>query len=179
MNRKGIFFTLDAVIGITILFVGSFVAYFAFIQEPVLQPSVAYAEDIMGILATTRFSAMNLSLTDPYLQGLVRAGLIDVDKTVLAQLGEFYYVQQNTQDSVMKASIGQYMANTLTAIVGRTIPPVYGWAVRIDGKTVYTAQQGPMKDNAEVSVVTQHMTFGTYKRWAPYGPYLVEVEVWA
>lgn len=173
---KGVFFTLDAVIGITILFVGTFMAYLAFVQEPVSQPAIDYAEDIIAILAKTRFKDMRPPSTQ--IDSLITSGRIyDTDKTVLDQIGEFYYLslKGNTQE---QGNMKNNIALVLKATIGNTVPKIYGWEVNIGGKSLYAANQGPLKPNAKISIVTQQISFGTYKQRTPYGPYIVEVEVW-
>lgn len=191
MNKRGMFFTLDAVIGITILFVGVFIAYFAFVQEPVIQPSLGYAEDIMAILSKTRFNNINLTYTTPEVRVLIENGVIDVDKTVLAQIGEFYYLKEKAKavnDLITQQSMRQYTNYTIFAVTRGALPKVYGWEVRIkDGNNpserIYPPiddprLQGPPKSNAKIKIVTHNLAFGTYHQREAYGPYLVEVEVW-
>lgn len=174
---KGVFFTLDAVIGITILFVGTFMAYLAFVQEPVSQPTIAYAEDIIGILAKTRFKDIDERNIPTEVKLLINDGIIDKDKTALAQIGEFYYISLKG-DQQKQADMYNNIALVIKATIGNTVPKVYGWDVKIGGKSLYTANQGPPKQNAKIRIITQQISFGTYKQRTPYGPYIVEVEVW-
>ena len=186
MNNRGMFFTLDAVIGITILFVGVFIAYFAFVQEPVIQPSLGYAEDIMSILSKTRFNNINLTYTTSEVRVMIENGVIDVDKTVLAQIGEFYYLKEKAKasnDLVTQLSMHQYTNNIIIAVTRGALPKVYGWEVRIKdsnnpSQVIYNANQGPPKANSKINIVTHNLAFGTYHQREAYGPYLVEVEVW-
>ncbi len=175
--KKGQFFTLDAVIGLTILFVGVDIAYSAFIQEQVSQPTIHYAEDVMAILAKTRFRDMNTSLTTPEIRYLIEGGSIDRDKTVLAQIGEFYYRRSLSDDITRKESLKKNSEYIITATTRGAIPRVYGWEVKINDESIYLPQQGPLKANAKISIVTQQLSFGLLGQ-VPYGPYLVEVSVW-
>ena len=183
-GRKGVFFTLDAVIGLLILFAGVFVAYFAFVQQPVLQPGIGYHEDLIGMLEQTRISDI-----DPHhaqvIGLLMRQGRIqnDSDKTLLSQIGEFYYLStKEASGSLLQKIYLDDAASIIQSITKNTVSPVYGWQAQLVDQDrivpLYTAPQGPKKDDAKILLVKQRIIFGTYKQREAYGPYLLEVSLW-
>ncbi len=83
MEKRGIFFSMDALIAISIVFIAVLIAY------PLLtntEPSTELQHDLIKTLSTIKIGNLNNS----YAQSLVASGAIaDKNKSVLEQIGEF------------------------------------------------------------------------------------------
>jgi len=181
MNKRGFFFTLDVVIGITILVAGMLWVYSFSLQEPVSQPVLQQAGEIMDILVNTRVKDISFAPDSPVAFLLADKRMYDQDKTLLSQLGEFFFLRQMSKDTTVKSAMEQNMEQFLDALFKHAIPLRYGWTVKVRDLRDNTVWEylGKKRETSGISVVLRQLSFGTYQQQVPYGPYVVEVEVTA
>jgi len=180
MNKRGFFFTLDVVIGITLLLAGILWVYSFSLQEPVSQPTVQYAEEIMAILANTRIKEISFASDSPIAFLLANGRIYDYDKTLLSQIGEFFFLRSISKDMTAKSVMGKNIEELLDALFRHAIPPGYGWAIRVTdpGSGSSWEYLRGKTEASKIHVVIRQLSFGTYQQQTTYGPYIVEAEVW-
>lgn len=123
-NKKGIFFSMDAIISLTIILLTILVVF------PIIQYSQKenlIQSDILKVLSSLKIG--ELAATNPsgvgYIQGLIDNGNItDVNKSVLDQIGEFYIIEENVARQIatfvissvdVSENIGIWYGNDLLA----------------------------------------------------------------
>jgi hypothetical protein len=83
MKKRGIFFSMDALIAVSIIFITILIAYPLITN---VEPTTELQHDIIKTLSSIRIGDLNNS----YAQSLVSSGAItDLNKSVLEQIGEF------------------------------------------------------------------------------------------
>jgi hypothetical protein len=123
LNKRGFFFSTDALIAMIIIFITISVAY------PVIKYSsyeTSIQSDVMDVLSTLKTGEINNS----YVHQLILDGKInDLNKSILEQIGEFYIVDSNLAkslgDSVLselnvKENIGIWFNNELISSINST-----------------------------------------------------------
>ena len=106
-GRRGVFFSLDALIALTIIFVTALIIY------PLLQYSDR-PDDLGGDVLQV-FSDLKVGeVQDAYVQSLlgVEGGITNMDNTLLEQIGEFYVVESDRYKAV--AMVESLLANLET-----------------------------------------------------------------
>lgn len=180
MNKRGFFFTLDVVIGVTLLVAGILWVYSFSLQEPISQPTMQHAEGIMTILTNTRIKEISFASDSPIAFLLADGRIYDHDKTLLSQIGEFFFLRSISKDQTTKSIMEKNTEQLLDALFSHAISHGYGWAIRvidpISGSSwEYTKNK---KDTSKTRVVIRQLSFGTHQQQITYGPYVVEAEVW-
>ncbi len=181
MNKRGFFFTLDIVIGVTLLVAGILWVYSFSLQEPLTQPALQHAEEIMAILINTRIKDISFAADSPVAFLLTDGRIYDHDKTLLSQLGEFFFLRSMSKEKTTKSVMERNMEQLLDALFQHAVPPRYGWAIRITNPQDNLSWEYAKKkrETTKTRVVIRQLSFGTYQQQTPYGPYVVEAEVWA
>ncbi len=117
MKRKGIFFSIDALIALAIIVLTMALAY-PLLNEP--KPDKELQSDILETLSALEIG----ETTTPYAQALVAQGTVEPNKSVLEAIGDLYVsnlsqaqlIAQEMLDSVTtKENIGIWYGNTLLA----------------------------------------------------------------
>ena len=134
--KRGLFFSADALIAITLILMVVLVAY------PIYKQQRSKAEiqyDILSTLSTIKMS----ELEHPYAQSLIAQGLItNINKSVLEQIGEFY---------VKNLSIAQALASAalLELDTNENIGLWYG------ARLIYAKNKTPIETAKTIEVVRQ------------------------
>ena len=83
-KKRGIFFSLDALIALFIIF---FVLLFFFFSGEKLRLETEVQEDVLNVLSNFKVG----DIDNAYVLSLIQDGTItDLDKSLLQQIGEFY-----------------------------------------------------------------------------------------
>jgi hypothetical protein len=174
MNKKGYFFILDALLALGILVMGVFLLMSTYTRTPEKQQTTNIAEDILDFFAKTKIENFN----NPYFGPsgtLVQSGVIeDIQKTLLQQLGEFYYRYLDTGNSYYLDLAKNLIANVTQDL----IPFQYKYEFLIEETIIYS-KDSLSKKNTEVLFPAKRLSFGTVgKTLDLFGPYKVEVLAW-
>ncbi|MFA5174474.1 MAG: vWA domain-containing protein [Candidatus Pacearchaeota archaeon] len=123
MNKKGVFFSTDALIALIIILMSIVVAY-PIIKYSTYETSIQ--SDVMNVLSVLKIGEID----NVYVQGLISNGNIsNLNNTVLEQIGEFYVTDEEQAkllcDSVLseldiKESIGIWYGDKLICSVNST-----------------------------------------------------------
>ncbi len=173
MDKKGFFFTLDAIMSLTILAVGMFMFFTAILAVPYTPQTEVVALDTMNLLSTTTIENLN-DQTAGIGGTLWRQGKITNEKnTLLQQIGEFYAKSD-------QASAQQF----IQAVVANNIPENFFAQIAVDNTLFFTVpeptEQALSKQNTQLLIAKTDVVFGvmnttTFDIW---GPYEIRLSVW-
>ena len=167
MKKKGYFFMLDALLALSVLIMGVTTLLNSFTFAPEKRQTINLAEDAIDFFANTKLEDFNNPLFGPS-GTLVKSGVItDTQKTLLQQLGEFYY----------NGDLGN--AGLLAeAVMENLIPYQYSYEILINGTTIYSKGLSS-KGDSEILFPARELSFGTIGNTLDlFGPYKLEVLVW-
>ena len=174
MKKKGYFFILDAILALTILFIGILLITSSFVKKQDTAQVDFLSVDLLDFLSAKKIKDFN----DPYAGiggDLWRQGLItDEENTLLQQIGQFY--STGRYDIVEK-----FISNASAAIV----PAQFNFEFWIDGTMMYPQYPDDAhylsRDNSQVLLKSQDITFGIINKTATkvFGPYNVEFFLWS
>lgn len=177
MNKKSYFFTLDAMLSVGILVLGSFLIFTSYTKVPSKVQVAILSEDIMDFLSTTKIEELN----NPYAgiggelwsQGYIK----NKDNTLLQQIGEFYYKYRITDDEEFLTIAEKFIIN----ITNELIPPQFKSEFLIDDVLLHpsdpTQQHIYSKGNTSILLPSRKLTYGILNDDL-FGPYEIEVLVW-
>lgn len=173
-NKRGYFFILDAFLALGILVVGVFILLSSYTRTPEKEQTTNIAEDVLDFFANTKIEDLN-NPTFGASGTLVQSGAIkDIQKTLLQQLGEFYYKYLDTGDDNY-LDLAEQLVEEVTEDL---IPFQYKYEFLIDGTIIYSKDPSS-KGNTKVLFPAKKLSFGTIDKTVDlFGPYNVEVLVW-
>jgi hypothetical protein len=169
-SKKGIFFTIDAILGAGIVFAAVYFASTFYVEE---QPTfhVDYkSQDLLDALA----SANVVEIKNPYVDSLISSGdITNLDNSIIQQIVEFW-----VEGDISKAN------KTASNVSSPLIPTNNGFGVWIDGDAIYT-KDVPLKKSLIsskkiVSGASKGQQTGETRSNPPtlFGPAIVEIRVW-
>ena len=118
-------------------------------------------------------------LNNDYIWHLEQNGNItDNSKTIIEQIGEFYYRNQTKNCNYCMILINSTINSTLINM----FPEDYNFIVIFDNKTIFTnINTGLQKisiENATIVIPSKAIVHGLYNKTELYGPYIIEVLSW-
>jgi len=167
LKKKGYFFMMDALLALGVLIIGVTTLLNSFTLAPEKKQTINLAEDAIDFFANTKIEDFNNPIFGPS-GTLVKNGVIkDTQKTLLQQIGEFYY----------NGDLGN--AGLLTEeVMERLIPYQYSYEFLIDETTIYSKDLSS-KGNSELLFPARELSFGAIGNTLElFGPYKVGVLVW-
>jgi len=172
MYRKGYFFTLDAMMSLGILIIGSFLIFTSYASVPSRVQTAILAEDVMDFLSSTKIRDLN----NPYagIGGLLwqQGNITNADNTLLQQAGEFYY--RNELGLAEK-----FIVN----VTNELVPKPYKFEFWIDEYRIYPSSPSQehvsSKNTTKILLPSKKLTYGILNKGMDlFGPYKSEVLVW-
>ncbi len=124
-SKRGLFFTIDALIAALILISGLLLITSSYIAEQPRSMMNYYSQDLLGVLSELQVYEYNES---SFVSELIANGSItDVNSTLLSQIGEFW--------AGGNMSIAEMFAMNISEGI---LPSIYGYSIVMDNDTVYT-----------------------------------------
>ncbi|MBI2659225.1 hypothetical protein HYX05_03970 [Candidatus Woesearchaeota archaeon] len=173
LGKRGFFFILDAVLGLTVLVIGIFLITSSYVNAPQPQQVSLLSDDLMDFLSNKKIRELN----NPYAgiggQLWAQGVITDADNSLLQQIGEFY--AKNNMDTAEK-----FIQNVSKGIV----PEQFRYEVWIDGTILYpktpSAEHIESKSSTTILLAAKKLTFGIVNKTTSdlWGPYKAEVFVW-
>ncbi len=159
---KGLFFSVDAILAVLLLFAGLFVLSKITVQSPDTRQLDAYAQDLLAGLGEIRV----YELAAPWVQAEIRNGNItNLNNTVLFQIGE-YWATNKTEKA----------QNLSALLVGNLTPYFKGVRLTFDGEEVYNdtraAPYAGRKDALAQTFMVSGVTKGKLTRGFTSSAYL-------
>ncbi len=170
MKKRGYFFTLDAMLSIGILIIGTFLIFASYTKIPSRVQTGILSEGTLDVFTTTKIK----DLDNPYagLGGTLwnEGHISNPDNTLLQQIGEFYYLG--------KTDIAQKFIENITK---NLIPPQFTIELWINESLLYppeqTKQHNISKNTTRILLPSKKLTYGIFNKNL-YGPYEVEILLW-
>ena len=173
LKKRGYFFILDAVLGLSVLIIGVFLITSSYVDVPQPAQIALLSDDLLNFLSNTKVNELN----NPYAgiggelwtQGIIT----DADNSLLQQIGEFY--------AANKLDVAERFIQNVSEGV---TPPEFLYEVWIDGIILYpitpSAEHTKLKESSELLLTSKVITFGIMNKTTSnlWGPYKVEVFVW-
>ena len=173
IKKRGYFFILDAVLGLSILVIGVILITSSYVKVPQPTQVGLLSDDLLNFLSNTKVKELN----NPYagIGGqLWNQGVItDADNSLLQQIAEFYAA--NNLDIAEK-----FIQNVSIGIV----PQQFRYEVWIDGTILYpktpALEHIKSRNSTELLLTSKKLTFGILNETTGniWGPYKAEVFVW-
>lgn len=172
MDKRGFFFTLDAVMALMIVGIGLFLVLSAYFFVPSVSRTEVISQDALTFLSTTTIENLN----DPYagIGGTLwdEGRITQPENTLLQQIGEFKARGDEATASLF-----------ITALLENIVPENYGLQVEVDGGSIYPLQAEQAEASqagTDVLISKETIVYGisnttTYDLW---GPSVVRVKVW-
>lgn len=174
-NKKGIYFTLEAIFALMVISIGFGIILYLF---------VVLSKPPIGIVQTELYDTADLFMIE--LQDIAQGNcsinstaieegyITDTSNTLFQQLGEYYF-RSITEDCTYCAE----MLNTCIAdyISYRNLQDV-NIDVRIEGNSLYTNNATFAQENATVLFPYKTILFGTVNNTQMWGPYVGEIRIW-
>jgi hypothetical protein len=154
-KRKGLFFTIDALIAALIMITGLLMITSSYVSEQPKTMKASMSQDLLNILAEMKVYEANST----YIQELVSNGTIkDVNITLLQQIGEFWSNGNMTlaHDFALDVSEG-------------ILPNIFGYNIIFDNETIYTRSNPVMN-----SLVTSKKVITGIEKSKPIKGYIAK-----
>lgn len=173
MQKRGYFFIVDSIVALAVLSVGIVLLFSQHEYTPSTEQSYTLSNDILNVLSYNKIKNINNDYAGSN-SNLTRDGNItDIDKTLLEQVGEFYYRNQTKDCSFCIGLIDKFLSN----MTSNMIPQQYNYIIKIENLTVFNHSSSD-KDSSRVVIPSKKIVHGLYNGTELYGPYLVEVLSW-
>jgi hypothetical protein len=172
MTKKGYFFTLDAMLSLGILVLGSLLLLASFTSVPSTTQTSVLADSVMDFLTLTKIKEFN----NPHggIGGVLwnQGKITNEDNTLLQQIGEFYY-----KNELVIAE--EFILNSTENL----IPGQFSFEFWIDDLLLYPSSPSQThldsKATTKILLPTKKITYGILNESADFfGPYDVEVLLW-
>jgi hypothetical protein len=174
-KKRGYFFIVDSIIALTVLSVGIILLFSYNQHTPSTSNLYTVSDEVINILY---YNVIN-DLNNDYIWHLEQNGNItDNSKTIIEQIGEFYYRNQTKNCNYCMILINSTINSTLINM----FPEDYNFIVIFDNKTIFTnINTGLQKisiENATIVIPSKAIVHGLYNKTELYGPYIIEVLSW-
>ena len=172
-KKRGIFFIIDAMLGLFVLIIGAFLISSSYINSPKPAQVGLLSDDLLNFLSGTKIKDFNNKYAgiggELWKQGLIS----DPENTLLQQIGEFY--------TTNKPDVAEKFIQNVSK---DAVPNQFRYEVWINNELVYprspTAEHIISKSSTELLLTSKKITFGIINRSTSniWGPYKAEVYVW-
>ncbi|MBU0979279.1 MAG: hypothetical protein KJ709_00600 [Nanoarchaeota archaeon] len=163
---KGYFYTVDALMAITVLIIGLYFVFFTTSGSPSLQVSKNMAEDVMGTASSTKIFQLN-DQAYPILRALKQAGLVpDARSTLLQEAGMLYTIGNVDEATLL-----------FEQTIDPTVPEQYNYAIIINDDVLFE-RSSITQTNADSLVTSRRVLYGSIDKRDMWGPLPAEVRVW-
>ncbi|MBI2657051.1 hypothetical protein HYX03_04890 [Candidatus Woesearchaeota archaeon] len=173
IKKRGYFFILDAVLGLSILVIGVILITSSYVNVPQPAQVGLLSDDLLDFLSNTKIKELN----NPYAgiggqlwnQGVIK----DADNSLLQQIGEFYATSKldTAEKFIQNVSIG-------------IVPQQFRYELWVDGIILYpktpALEHIKSRNSTNVLLTSKKITFGILDKatGSIWGPYKAEVFVW-
>jgi hypothetical protein len=173
MNKKGFFFTLDAIMALTILAVGMFLVLSMLLVSPQKTQTEIIARDTMEFLSTSTIENLNDPIAGIGGEMWEEGNITNEKNTLLQQIGEFYSKQKI--DSAERF---------ISAILNISVPNNHYAEVFANDERIYPSIEPDTmvasKDSTPLLIAKEEIAYGiinttTFDLW---GPIDIRLLVW-
>jgi hypothetical protein len=173
IKKRGYFFVLDAMLALTVLVIGVFLATSSYVDVPQQTQVSLLSDDVLNFLSSTKIKDLNTAYAGIggalWSQGHIK----DADNSLLQQAGEFY--------SAGRPDIAESFIQNVSAGI---VPQQFRYEVWIDSFLLDpkppSLEHIKSKNSTEIMLTSKKLTFGILNKTTSdiWGPYKAEVFVW-
>ncbi len=171
---KGQFFTIDAIVALSVLAVGIIALMVAFTGSPLRAQTALYSSDLLDYFSSTRFD----KISDPSIINLwcVEGPLCTAPTHKISRAEQPLLSVLTDLVSAGEVDLARYIAQNISR---QLVQPQYGWNLSIQkpGNAVLLAGQ-TIPGEIEQLVSTRTITYAISDNHTLEGPYVVQVDVW-
>lgn len=176
-NKKGIYFTVEAVFSLMVISIGFGIILYLFVvlsKPPVgIVQTELYDTADLFMVKIQDISQGNCSINSTAVEE-GDGNITDISNTLFQQLGEYYFrwaVQDcDYCDDLLSTCIADYVSY-------RNLDDV-NVDLRIEGTSFYTNNATLAQENATVLFPYKTILFGTVNNTHMWGPYIGEIRIW-
>ncbi|MEK6822352.1 MAG: hypothetical protein AABY13_00865 [Nanoarchaeota archaeon] len=174
-SRKGVFFTIDAIIALSVLAVGVLVLFLAFGGEPARQQTALYAGDLMTFFSGTRLQdvrqewATNLWCTEGPGCTAPTKNITQPDQTLLAIMAQLVHDD--------KRELASYIAFEASKGI---VQPQFGFNLSMtlpDASVALLTHRGILTEQSQ-QIAAKSLVYFVSENHTLEGPYVAQVLVW-
>jgi hypothetical protein len=179
-SKKGYFFIIDAMMALFVLVLGTIIILSSFMYEPSEKQASFIAFDLMDFLSSNKIQDINNQYVGPGGKFYLDENITNLDNSLIQQVCEFYYRNVTLNSTTSLSLIAPFVSNVTSGV----FPSTYGFILNIDNHPVYN-YTGPFAEsmaNSSIIIPSKKIVYGNYVNSTHillYGPYEVEVIVWA
>ncbi len=186
-GRKGVFFSLDAFMAISILIMGIAVVLSFFFASPFKSQVYFYAQDVNQLFATTKISSINDNNYTVLRKDKADGNITNADHTIYQQIAEFYYRNASKGCADCLSDVAWNFTKDIThnLLSDRVSYEILLYPDPIGNSSDYRVIYerlgwGTDTSQANSTLITsaKSIVSGRYNDTEFYGPYLMEVRVW-
>ena len=173
IKKRGYFFLLDAMLGLSVIAIGAFLVFSLYINVPEQTQVGFLADDVLNFLSNTKIKDLNNNYAGIGGELWKQGTITEPDNSLLQQIGEFY--AENNPDTAEK-----FIQN----ISSDAVPSQFRYEVWIDNRIVYpktpSLEHLKSKNSTGLLLTSKKITFGimNWTTGSLWGPYKAEVFVW-
>ena len=173
LKKRGYFFVLDAVLGLTVLVIGVFLITSSYVDVPQPTQVGLLSDDLLNFLSNTKVKDLNNLYAG--IGGTLwdQGEITDADNSLLQQVGEFY--AKSKLDTAEK-----FIQNVSAGV----IPQQFRYEVWMDNASLYprapSVEHLNSKGSTELLLTSKKLTFGIINKTTSdiWGPYKAEAFLW-
>jgi hypothetical protein len=181
MNKKGYYFTLDAIIGIIILVTGAVIINYAYFDKPHVEPPLILANDIADSFEKTRIDELESKAPLLYESDTNIEDISGAERTILEQIGIYYQQSQDESDPDKKSEKLDKANNLASSFITKVIPKQYNFQIKIKDHVLVQDSNNKKEKDASQVVVAKKLVYTTYEDAGipkTVGPLKFEVKMW-
>ncbi len=173
-NRKGIYFTLEAIFALMVISIGFGIILYLF---------VVLSKPPVGIVQTELYDTADLFMVEIQDIGsgncsinstaVDDGNITDVSNTLFQQLGEYYF-----RSTVGCDYCGEMLSTCIADYTSYRNLDDLNIDVRIEGTSFYMNNATFGQENATVLFPYKTILFGTVNNTYMWGPYIGEIRIW-
>ncbi len=173
LKKRGYFFVLDSMLGLSIIIIGVFLIMSSYTKLPQPAQVGLIADDLLNFLSKTKIRDLNNAYAGIGGELWDQGEITKSDNSLLQQIGEFY--------AENKLGIaGQFISSVSRGVV----PAQFNYEVWMDNRLLYpqapSSSHIQSKEDTELLLTSKKMAFGILNmtNGTMWGPYKAEVFVW-
>jgi len=186
-NKRAYFFLIDAILALTVLAVGAFLIFTAYIDIPSEPAASILSEDFMDFFANNKVKDINdleVGLGGTFWESaeVLACNTVPIipnpENTLLQQISVFYRLFELTTQPCYVEVIALTYTEKLTQ---NSLPPQYTFEFWVDDRLIYPdTEQIASKNAAKVLIPSNKIVYGIMDQQSGefYGPYNTQVFVW-
>jgi len=163
-KKRGIFFTLDAILAVGIILTVIILVLNTYTSNPPENHVMFLSNDMVSLLSNIKVA----EIENKYVQGLVSSGTIGrTNKSILEQIGELW--------SENELALAKNIAANVTESL---VPARFGVGVYSDGEEIYAKNASVSRNLVSSRRIISGIIEGENNTLRTWGPSVMEIRIW-